>query len=487
MFDYNTNPSGQNLYGINKGDAQVFDNNQLENIALRKQDEQIADKKAKEAKLTGLMTDIGKLDKGNIRPNDLADFGTEQQGIYNDVKKAFLQAKGGSLPIDQQVDFESRIGKLQQQALISGARYNAVKDLSKTALLNPNDYDDPEEIKRMQEDLYDSKNSFLKGGLQNDLPTLTKRFDISKAVKDQLLPDLLRQSKGGEISNPEGSFQVTTQRDELTPEQSNQATFNWAKTHPEVLARANNEINRNPELKKQYNQDSNPDHLAQYVADKYAPAAFNQSKNDRRPLPKETEFEYKKRMGLLDGKDEKVKYEGDYTENPDGKTAVYDFRPVNKGENPSTQIDDPNNPKAKLTINPNRLNIDKNDLKKSTLDATVVLTPKQVSANDTYKEENSDPNVAGYKLPYPERVVLDYPEAASIMKTNVGLPNIASLLHPDTRNQVPGHINNKYTDYKSESTIKKYTPAQEENIKTVLSNSKNKGYTREQVIQALKY
>lgn len=132
MYDISANKGNTSLYGINKGEAQVFDNSRVEDAILSKQRQGLADKKAKDAEQKGLMTSIGKLGKGAIRPADLDYFAGGQKAIYDKVKKYYAEAKGGDLSIDQQVEIENDIVDLQTKATVSAERSKWNTDRAKT-------------------------------------------------------------------------------------------------------------------------------------------------------------------------------------------------------------------------------------------------------------------------------------------------------------------------------------------------------------------
>jgi len=185
MFQVNPNSAMTELYGLNKADAQVFDNNIAQQAIIHKQRQQDISRKEKEAKLSSLMSDVSKVGKGEIRPADIDYFANEQKSLYDDVKKAFSETKGGVLPIDKQVDFESRIADIQRKALVSGSRHKQNMAEYQKAVLNPDKFNRQDEIAKIQADSFDKANG---GNFNEPLTTLTEHFDYGQHVLKNLVP-----------------------------------------------------------------------------------------------------------------------------------------------------------------------------------------------------------------------------------------------------------------------------------------------------------
>lgn len=374
MYDIEANKANTGLYGINKGFAQEFDNSGIENVALRKQAQQQAQQKQKEAKLTGLMSDISKIGKGEIRPADIGYFADKQKAVYDATKKAFSDSKGGDLSINQQIALEGQIAGIQREATISGARHKQNMQEYQKAVLNPDLYDDPEEIAKIQADSFDTANG---GKFNAPLQTLTKRYDITKGINSEVAPLFAQNNPSVENSSPLDGNQVSITKNVRTPELASKAVFDWAKTNPEALRQAHKEISRNPELQSKYNHENDSDYLAKYISDKYSNPLVNESvvKNDTRPLPKETEFEYKKRMGLLDfGKSEDTQQ----ISTPE-KPIQYNINTPSNSGNSNTVL--PVNVAAQY-------NIDKKNAPKDIV-LTVPTDAKDIDGNDAYNEVGS--------------------------------------------------------------------------------------------------
>lgn len=190
MYQINPNSAMTELYGINKADAQVFDTRKFEEAAQNKQKEVQAQQKAKEDKLSNLMGDVSKIGKGEIRPADIDYFAGEQKKLYDDVKKAFSETKGGVLPIEKQVEFESRIADIQRKSLISGARFKEDTQSFQRGMLEPEA--DQDELNLIQQDMFDKS----KGGNFNDpLPTWSKNINYAQRVSDKLVGQAIEQAK----------------------------------------------------------------------------------------------------------------------------------------------------------------------------------------------------------------------------------------------------------------------------------------------------
>jgi len=447
VIDQAANPG---LYQTGKNENQVFDlspsfqNVQFqERLQANKQAKQEAEKGAEEKKR---YADIAGLKSIAILPADRQIFADKTKAMTDYVyQNAKALHEGDPKAI---MGFQNIYADLATSAENSKNFREGLE--SRLAEVNKNEgaYE-PEDVAKIKTayNTPQTEGNYNLGqfGLNKVFNTDVKLRELGKQLEEQVAQGEQK------YTDPQGRT-FAHKKDESNEDFAKAVLIQKIHNDPEWQAKATREFNKLPQNEQQ-DLLKNATSPVDAIANSYTNQIFKQYPAEKNPLvfnksTKVTDLaENKSNTGGGNGNSEtKIKYEGDYTESPDGKTAVYDIRPINKGENPSTQIDDPNNPKAKITINPNKLNIDKNNLANSTLDATVVLTPKQVSANDTYKEEHPDPTVTGYKLPYPEKVNLDYTQAASIMKTNFGLPNIASLVDKETRNQVPGHISNKYTD-----------------------------------------
>lgn len=228
MYKVQPSDAMNEMYGINRADAQVFDNRQLQDRLYKKQDQDVSERKAKEEKLSGLMSDVSKIGKGEIRPADIDYFSGEQKALYDDVKKAFSESRGGALPIEKQVDFESRIADIQRKALISGSRHKQNMSEYQKAVLHPNKYTRADEVARIQADSFDKANA---GKFNEPLTTLTENFDYGQYVNDKLAPWAAEQAKRrdnrGVYSNtPEERTQMIID-DLADPVKLNQAQFDF--------------------------------------------------------------------------------------------------------------------------------------------------------------------------------------------------------------------------------------------------------------------
>ena len=190
MYQINPSSAMTELYGINKGAAQVFDNKNVEAAILSKQKEGIADKKAKAAEEKSILVDIGKLGKGAIRPSDLGYFSDGQKNIYDKVKKYYTDAKGGELSVDQQVEIESDIVKLQTEANVSAQLSSKNTANAKLASANPGKFR-KSSVDAVVANQFDKKFA----GNFDDPGDLQGYVDLNQFVNEKLAPEAMRQAQ----------------------------------------------------------------------------------------------------------------------------------------------------------------------------------------------------------------------------------------------------------------------------------------------------
>ena len=466
MYEVNPNKSTASEFGVNKGEAQVlnlqpsFDN--IQRLQSEKARKDLVAQKEKGDEDKKRYADIAGLKSIAILPADRQIFADKTKAMTDYVyQNARALHEGDPKAI---MGFQNIYADLATSAENSKNYRTEVQKRLDKINENRGAYE--------PEDVAATEKAF---NTPND-----GKYDLSKLGLNKVFNtdvELRKFAEENAKTTEGGDHNVTDVQGRVFNRTPNESGVDYGKAilkakiehDPNWLGKANREFNKLPQdqqaslIKKAGSPvDAISDNFVNQIFTQYDPTLDKTGKSQNplvyNKLATYTDLstnESKRAAGT--GADTKVKYLGDYTENPDGKTAIYDFRPVNKGEMPTTQITDPDNPKAKIVVNPTRLNIDKNDLSKSTMDATVVLSAKQVSDNEKYKEDNKDvsPSSPDYKLPHPEKVVLPYPEASSIMQTNLHLPNIAALVKKELRNQIPGHISNKYTDLPESATAPK--------------------------------
>ena len=183
QFNVDTHQARTDLYGIDKGAAQVIDlapTRRKGEINQAREDKKVADDQAKKE---ALITSISSLGKGDVRPNDVGYFAGKQKGVAELVKEKFRNSKGG-LSIDDQLEIEMAINGIKQEALISKNWREQAEALQRAAILNPDKFNDAEEVKAINDGLYDVKNA----GKWGDMPTLTEHFDYGAHVLKDLQP-----------------------------------------------------------------------------------------------------------------------------------------------------------------------------------------------------------------------------------------------------------------------------------------------------------
>ncbi len=417
MYKVNPNDAMTEMYDIGKADAQVFDNRQLQDRLYKKADQGLADKKAKDAEQKGLMTSIGKLGKGAIRPSDLGYFSDGQKAIYDKVKKYYAEAKGGDLSIDQQVEIESDIVDLQTKAGVSA-------QLSAENTANANKYNaNPGKYRKSSLDAtIDNQFNPKNGGNFGSRGGLEEYIDLDEFVNSKLAPEAMKQAQmvndGENYSNtPEDRARLV---DGVFANQdyAHQAELNYAEI-PESERRGT--TNAKDFYAKEWDERLTVYHKPR----PFAPQGNGGSGNE----PK-----YPNVAGTFMKTGEgKGKFQFEYTNTPD---------------NPYIMIKDPKNPKKELNIKPLSVNVDKVNPENTTMEATVQLSEKQKVENDEASEGEAKPN--------PETVTLDYIGARDILNNKFGIKNVFSI---QGGRDIPSHVKVEYSDATGGET-KKVSPSE---------------------------
>lgn len=309
MYNVDTGQARTDLYGINKGLAQVIDlspTRRANEIAMAQQQKNANDERAKEEQL---LSNLSALDKSQLRPNDLPDILNMQKSIYEDAKKRFAK---GSLTVDDQVELEMQIANLKQQALLSGSRKAEDILLLNKAVSNPNDYNIQEEIDAIQADLYSPERSLSKGGLGQPIPTLTKDFDTQAYIRTVVRPILEDVANKGSSDwiDPETGQRTTYTKDNLTPEESEKLFNSTLLKNPNVFKREARLLRKDEEATKKYGDDVNA-----YIRDKY----FNQFLVNRNVTKKTVGGDGGSGSGSGNGKTEMV---GTFLKTPNGADVL---------------------------------------------------------------------------------------------------------------------------------------------------------------------
>ncbi|MES2395816.1 MAG: hypothetical protein V4549_07425 [Bacteroidota bacterium] len=403
MYKVNPSDAMTELYGLNKADAQIFDNRLAQQTIAKKQQQDELARREKEAKLSGLMSDVSKIGKGEIRPADLDYFAGEQKSLYDDVKKAFSESRGGTLPIEKQVDFENRIADIQRKAAISGSRHKQNMSEYQKAVMHPNKYTRADEIERIQADSFDKANA---GKFNEPLTTLTENFDYGQYVNDKLAPWAMEQAKrrdnrGVYANTPEERNQMIID-DLADPVKMQQAEYDFSSASDKLGT--NNPID--------------------YYVKKYA----DKLKVDVKPKLSEWE------SGGGGSSEKEPKVSGVYSPNDDN-TGNFQFEYTNTTDNPYILIQDPKNPGSQLGVKPLSVYIDKKTPGNTKMKAAVQLTAEQKKDNDE-AVKNSE------SKPYREVIELGYTDVDNIMKNKFKVPNVFSIAHGNTPKGVDVKYNN---------------------------------------------
>lgn len=142
MYKVTTGEARTDLYGLGKGDAQVFDFSAIERRnALNQQlaaQEKAAKQKQDQAREDEIMNNLAVASKVAIRPNDQKYFAEQQQGLYDYVEKNIDKLRKGDASAT--MEFQRMFGKLNTEAEISkNAREFAEAEFQKYNA-NPNKY-----------------------------------------------------------------------------------------------------------------------------------------------------------------------------------------------------------------------------------------------------------------------------------------------------------------------------------------------------------
>lgn len=184
MYQIDPNRAMTEMFGVGKGEAQVFDNTQAERgiqmgIKLReqRQQEEIAKAKANKAKYE----EVSKQAIGQVHPSDIGQFNKMMGGYRQEVYDAYLRG-GGELSIDDQLKLQQKFGEINQLALNSKAKFDANKSLLANIENSKEPFRDRELAKAYEQA---SKPSFDEKTGQWNFDTvkgITPVYDLSKDI-----------------------------------------------------------------------------------------------------------------------------------------------------------------------------------------------------------------------------------------------------------------------------------------------------------------
>lgn len=431
MFRINPSDSMTELYGLGKADAQVFDTSKVDNAIARKQEKQYADKKQQEAEQKGLMLDISKLGKGAIRPSDMGYFMESQKALYDDVKKAYLESKGGDLSIEKQVEFESRIAGLNTEAQASAARSKVNTDNAVEAQKNQGKYrkDSLDSIYKDQFDVASSRNwGTNTPQLKGDVNLVQDAQKLLPLIKEAVATKTIERPMG-DGSTHKQVFTGTNYKDVVDSKtgeviQPGIETFLRENLKNEdIFDKAQYEVNQIPvdEAVKKYGvgSDGKPD-VANYYIETLKPFFKQSNDSDIRTSG------WKPDSGNGNGGDnKKVKVNGVYIPPKDGVDGRYQFEYATQADNSPVVIKGPAKSSysgESISIKPIAVNFKPGNTE---MEAAVMLTAEQKKVNDD----------AGSEV-YPSIIHLPYQYVKDIMANKFESDNIFDVTHGKVKETV---------------------------------------------------
>jgi len=195
MYRISTQDARTDLYGLNKGAAQVIDLSPLRD--LQKQDFQVqqSEKAARAKKLEDARrksTDLLNNQIGEVHPSDIPDFQNQSQEYRKNVLDAYKKG-GGDISIEDEAKLNQQYNVMTQNALASKNRATQEK-------IHLNEIDNPNNPHRQREVLKAHEGfSTPSGGDYNVRTGTTPMFNIEKEVVEPLSKDRLAQVEKNKV------------------------------------------------------------------------------------------------------------------------------------------------------------------------------------------------------------------------------------------------------------------------------------------------
>lgn len=422
MYKINPGEARTDLYGINKGEAQVFDTSQTERAALmaQKQQADAAKQKQKEEdkRLGDITTQLGAMSSVAYMPRDRELIAGKTQGVKDYVLKNIDKLTKGD-PASM-IEFQNLYGDLKSTAEQSKNAREQWEQQGNKIAANPDLY---------RPEATDYHLNFASkaqaGNYAYDTTQLKHNVDYGKHVLSELMPAAQKMAKQSGYSTDftDAQAKELIANDLTDPVKFEQIGYDFSKAKPEDLAKL-----------------GNPKTPIEYAQAKYAPQLIVR---DRKPIP------------ASEGKtaeDKLPKVAGTYTDKGNGK-GEFQFEYTNTTDNPYITIQDPTTDNA-VEVKPQRIIYDGKDTK------LVALTHP---GKDKF----------GRNIPGKE-VDLDYNYVSDIMANKFGIKNVYDIQNDNA----PKHVTVKRSTVPSTGSDSKY------NIKGKAYSLKeltDLGYTEEQV------
>ena len=181
MYNLNTGQARTDLYGIDKGEAQVFDNKDYmareERGAKFEQAKALQKQKQAADRQDDLLKSMAKVGGAKVKPGDLPLFTKDTQALYNKAVSSF--DANGNISNKDYLDLMAQSQDLSMRAEASKNHREAIE--TEMRKYNPNQHYDAE-YKRLQE-LYNQEGGY------GELPSLQERVNINDYTNKVLVPE----------------------------------------------------------------------------------------------------------------------------------------------------------------------------------------------------------------------------------------------------------------------------------------------------------
>jgi len=385
MYRIDTGQARTDLYGIDKGTAQVFDTKPLEVAFDKRNDKIFAEKqlKAKQEKdrEDDILKNLSNMGGVKIMARDQPLFAQKSVEIRDYVKKNYEQLLSGDA--EAMMGFQKLYGDYKTQADLSQNARENWEIISKEALLDPNVR--PES----KESILNFAHSDNIGNYTFDPSIVKKNFDYNDRVVNELSPFAQRMAKESPTTK---KFTLSQAKDTIADDLKDAVRYEQAAYD---FNKAENKLGA-----------TNP---IEYYQKLYAPKLVV----DDKKLAAEWYY------GGGGSKDKFPPVSAVVRNNSDG-TASYSFNFKDKPDNPYLTIPDPDNQENTLDLRP--LEVIKGKDGKIVLKATT--KPRMISGTE----------VPG-KVKY-----IDYNAVADVLTNTYGFQNPQDLFEGNT----PSHVTAKY-------------------------------------------
>lgn len=432
MFKINPGEAKTDLYGIGKGEAQVFDTSQTERAALFAQKQKAAAERLKQKQEADRLGDISKqlgaMSSVAYMPRDRELIAGKTQGVKDYVLKNVDKLTKGD-PASM-IEFQNLYGDLKSTAEQSkNAREFWEQEGNKIAS-NPGLYR-PEAI--------DYHMGFAgkehMGDFAYDATQLKHNVDYGKHVLDNLLPaaqKMARQNGYNTDFTPEQAKQLIADDLDSSDVKFEQVAYDFNKANPEELARL-----------------GNPKNAKEYAQAKFSPQLVVK---DRKPIP----------MSERNGGDNRKlpKVAGTYTDQGNGK-GEFQFEYTNTADNPYLTIQQPGTKQA-IEIKPQK----------------VIFDGKNTRLQALTKPGKDD---AGIDVPGKE-ITLDYNYVSDIMANKFGIKNVYDIKEGS---DIPDHVTVKRVSVPAGQEKKYSVKGKEYSHSAVEKAAKASGMSVEEYLKAI--